>query len=502
MRNLVFALCSSVCMAQTNQYTKILLSKKIGKEVNSYSGGYGTVYDSKTKTRSIVDSLGNITFESKYSISHIFKNRFILTTEESNYKTKSAIIDEKGNQLLSLDDQSFNTPWLSEKCIISSKQEKETVYDYNGKQIIPYSDRIRFVAEDRLFVLKDKTWYLYDLEGKQVSRREFKEDYQFENDKALIINEDNQSEIIGKDGQTLHKFSAQIYSFTSYPFLITKNRATGKYGLIDIEGNILADEIFDDASPEYFGTKEYVYLRKKGKTTVFDKKDKKLYPSNFKFLTPLFNDLFSVYSDQSKKSGIVNLQGDIIAPQEYDFIQSFSISGKDFIYLKKGNEDKFLDKDLKNILEENTRIIAFYPDQLIIKKQNSYYRFSVLDKSVSVLKDIDFIKEQEPDFFNIFNLYSKPVVCRNSNNLYGIINEKGKEIVPFIYDDIIVFENSENEIVVKKQDKYGVVNFQNEPLKDVIYDKYYWQKEVLKLEKDKKTDILYFTRFKNSGSRL
>ncbi len=491
-----------MCMAQTNQYTKILLSKKIGKEVNSYSGGYGTVYDSKTKTRSIVDSLGNITFESKHSISHIFKNRFILTTEESNYKTKSAIIDEKGNQLLSLDDQSFNTPWLSEKCIISSKQEKETVYDYNGKQIIPYSDRIRFVAEDRLFVLKDKTWYLYDLEGKQVSSREFKEDYQFENDKALIINEDNQSEIIGKDGQTLHKFSAQIYSFTSYPFLITKNRATGKYGLIDIEGNILADEIFDDASPEYFGTKEYVYLRKKGKITVFDKKDKKLYPGNFKFLTPLFNDLFSVYSDQSKKSGIVNLQGDIIAPQEYDFIQSFSISGKDFIYLKKGNEDKFLDKDLKNILEENTRIIAFYPDQLIIKKQNSYYRFSVLDKSVSVLKDIDFIKEQEPDFFNIFNLYSKPVVCRNSNNLYGIINEKGKEIVPFIYDDIIVFENSENEIVVKKQDKYGVVNFQNEPLKDVIYDKYYWQKEVLKLEKDKKTDILYFTRFKNSGSRL
>ncbi|GEN71914.1 hypothetical protein CLA01_19860 [Chryseobacterium lathyri] len=489
-------------MAQTNQYTKILLSKKIGKEVNSYSGGYGTVYDSKTKTRSIVDSLGNITFESKHSISHIFKNRFILTTEESNYKTKSAIIDEKGNQLLSLDDQSFNTPWLSEKCIISSKQEKETVYDYNGKQIIPYSDRIRFVAEDRLFVLKDKTWYLYDLKGKQVSSREFKEDYQFENDKALIINEDNQSEIIGKDGQTLHKFSAQIYSFTSYPFLITKNRATGKYGLIDIEGNILADEIFDDASPEYFGTKEYVYLRKKGKITVFDKKDKKLYPGNFKFLTPLFNDLFSVYSDQSKKSGIVNLQGDIIAPQEYDFIQSFSISGKDFIYLKKGNEDKFLDKDLKNILEENTRIIAFYPDQLIIKKQNSYYRFSVLDKSVSVLKDIDFIKEQEPDFFNIFNLYSKPVVCRNSNNLYGIINEKGKEIVPFIYDDIIVFENSENEIVVKKQDKYGVVNFQNEPLKDVIYDKYYWQKEVLKLEKDKKTDILYFTRFKNSGSRL
>ncbi|MDQ0783837.1 WG repeat-containing protein [Chryseobacterium sp. W4I1] len=502
MKNLVFALCSSVCMAQTNQYTKILLSKKTGKEVTSYSGGYGTVYDSKTKTRSIVDSLGNITFESPHSISHIFKNRFILTAEESNYKTKSAVIDEKGNQLLPLDNQSFNTPWLSEKCIISTKDGEEAVYDYNGKEIIPYAERIQFAGEDRFFVLKDKKWFLYNLNGKQISNREFREDYHFENGKALIINEDNQSEIISKNGETLHTFSTQIYSLASYPYLITKNRITGKYGLVDAEENVLAEEIYDDISPEYFGAKQYIYLRKKGKTTVFNKKDKKLYPGNFKYLTPLFNDLFTVYSDKSKKYGIVNLNGEIITPQEYDFIQSFDISGKDFIYLKNEKEEKFLDKDLKNILEENTQAIAFYPDQLIIKKRDIYYQFFVLDRSVSILKDITFIKEQEPDFFNIFNLYSKPVVCKNSSNLYGIINEKGKEIVPFIYDDIIAFENSENEFVVKKQDKYGVVNFQNEPLKDIIYDKYYWQKEVLKLDKDKKTDILYFTRFKNTGSRL
>jgi len=489
-------------MAQTNQYTKILLSKKTGKEVTSYSGGYGTIYDSKTKTRSIVDSLGNITFESPHSISHIFKNRFILTAEESNYKTKSAVIDEKGNQLLLLDNQSFNTPWLSEKCIISTKDGEEAVYDYNGKEIIPYAERIQFAVEDRFFVLKDKKWFLYNLNGKQISNREFREDYHFENGKALIINEDNHSEIISKNGETLHTFSTQIYSLASYPYLITKNRITGKYGLVDTEENVFAEEVYDDISPEYFGAKQYIYLRKKGKATVFNKKDKKLYPGNFKYLTPLFNDLFTVYSDKSKKYGIVNLNGEIITPQEYDFIQSFSISGKDFIYLKNEKEEKFLDKDLKNILEENTQVIAFYPDQLIIKKLDIYYQFFVLDRSVSILKDITFIKEQELDFFNIFNLYSKPVVCKNSSNLYGIINEKGKEIVPFIYDDIIAFENSENEFVVKKQDKYGVVNFQNEPLKDIIYDKYYWQKEVLKLDKDKKTDILYFTRFKNTGSRL
>jgi len=64
-------------------------------EVHSYSEGYGTVYDSKRKKEHIVDSLGNITFESPHSISHVFKNRFILTSRESGYKTKSAIIGKK-----------------------------------------------------------------------------------------------------------------------------------------------------------------------------------------------------------------------------------------------------------------------------------------------------------------------------------------------------------------------------------------------------------------------
>ncbi|WP_265131990.1 WG repeat-containing protein [Chryseobacterium oranimense] len=488
-------------MAQTNQYTKILLSKKIGKEVSSYSGGYGTVYDSGTKTQGIVDSLGNITFESRSGISHIFKNRFILTSQESG-RIKSTVIDEKGNQLLPLDEQTFNTPWLSDERIISSKEGKDAVYDYNGRLIIPYSDRIQFAGEDRFFVLKNKQWFLYDPEGNQVSSRGLKSDFHFENGRALIINEANESEIIGKDGQTLHKFSRQVYNSDAYPYLITKNKTTGKYGLIDTEENILAEEMFDEAAPEYFGEKKYIYLRKKGKATVFSKEDRKLYPANFKYLTPLFDHLFTVYNDKTGKTGIVNLQGEIIYPQEYDFIRNFNISGKDFIYLKKAEQEQLLDKDLKNILEENTRIIAFYPDRLIIKKQDAYYHFSVLDKSVSVMKDIVSIKEQLPDFFNIFNLYSKPVVCRNSSGMYGIIDEKGKEIVPFTYDDIIAFENSENEFVVKKQDKYGVLNFQNEPLKDIVYDKYYWQKEVLRLDKDKKTDILYFTRFKNKGNRL
>jgi hypothetical protein len=72
----------------------------------------------------IVDSLGTITFESPYkgSILHAFKNRFILYSEVGS-KRKSAIIDEKGNELIPLDDQEFDTPWWSKERIIASKQK-------------------------------------------------------------------------------------------------------------------------------------------------------------------------------------------------------------------------------------------------------------------------------------------------------------------------------------------------------------------------------------------
>lgn len=491
-------------MAQTNQYTKVLLSKKTGKEVNSYSEGYGTVYDPISKKQGIVDASGAITFESPYkgSISHVFRNKFILSSEEGSSKRKSAVIDEKGNELIPLDDQEFNTPWWSRERIISSRQGMDVVYDYNGKKIIPDSDRIRFAGKDRFFVLKDKKWLLYDFNGQQISDREFKDDHTFENGKALIVNDENQSEIIGNNGQTLHKFSRQVVNISAYPFLITRNKATGKYGLIDTNENVLADEIFSDITPEYFGEKEYIYLKKRNKTTVFHKKDQKLYPMEFDYVIPLCSSFFKVYNDKLKKTGAVDLQGNIVVPLEYDFVKSFTVSGKEFIYLKKENTEKLLDRNLKNILAEDDQVVGFYPESLIIKRKEQYYRFSVGNQSVAELKGINWVKAQDVDYFNILNEYSKPLVCKNMNDFYGILDGKGTEIVPFIYEDIIAFENFENEIVVKKDGKYGVLNFQNEPLTEIIYDKYFWMKEVLKVSKDKKTDFIYFTKFRNETAEL
>ncbi len=55
------------------------------------------------------------------------------------------------------------------------------------------------------------------------------------------------------------KFSKQIVNINAYPYLISQNKATGKYGLIDTDGNAIAEEIYNDITPEYFG-KKGIYL--------------------------------------------------------------------------------------------------------------------------------------------------------------------------------------------------------------------------------------------------
>jgi hypothetical protein len=92
-------------------------------------------------------------------------------------------------------------------------------------------------------------------------------------------------------------------------------------------------------------------------------------------------------------------------------------------------------------------------------KEGKYYRFSALDQSMTELRNISLIKDEDADYFSFLNEYSKPLVCKNSEGFYGILDGKGTEIVPFIYEDIITFGNAENEIVVKKKVSTGFLTF-------------------------------------------
>lgn len=478
---------SSVCIAQqTDQYTKILLSKKLGQEVQSYSKGYGIIVNQETGQSGIVDSLGTVTFTYpfKNDISRLWKDRFILKVKDGESKGKTAVIDEKGSQLIPLDNFKFRT-WENKDRLIYSKDGKDGVFDFNGREIIPFSDDIEFASENRFFVRKDKGWFIYDFDGKQVSDREFKENLHFYKQKVYVNTGVKKGEIIDNNGKTISTISDHnIEDINGFPFLVTKSTAKNKYGIIDENENVLADEIYEQA----FVGREYVYLIKDNKVNIFSKQEKKVYPTDFHYVNHLFNGLFkSLKDERNPKIAVLKIDGEIVFPKEYDVVEAFKIKGENYLYVSKDGEEKLLDKNLKSILDEGYQIEKVFFNNLIVKKDDAFYKFSPNGKSYTLLKNIASIKP--------FQSYPG-IICKNSENLYGMFDEEGNQVIPFQYDDIITFPAGD-EVVVQKGDKFGVTNLKNEPLKDVIYDKYSADRKGIKLTKDKTSEFINFSSSEN-----
>lgn len=475
-------LFSSVCLGQTDQYKQILLTKKLGKEVRSYTKGYGMINDPKTGTSGIVDSLGNITFDSplKSEISRIWKDRFILKVKSGNAVGKMALIDEKGKELIPLDNFKFRT-WENKDRLIYTNQGKECVYDFNGKQIIPFSEKIEFGSENRFFVKINGSWFIYDFNGKQISDRAFTTDLRFYKGRTYITTGEKSGEIIDNNGKTVTTISNHnVDNINAFPFLVTLDPIKNHYGIIDEKEKVIADEIYDQA----FVGREYIYLTKDDKVSIFSKKEGKIYDLDYHYVNPLFNGLFKTSQDQNNpKAAVVRLTGEIVFPKEYDRVEGLTIAGEKYIYLRKNDEEAIVDKNLKNSLKDGYEIEKIFPNSIILSKDNTYYKFSPKDSQYLELKGLKEIKSQE--------MYPM-LIGRNVDNFYGIYNESGKEIVPFIYDDIITFSGA-NEFIVKKDSKFGVSNHKNEPLAELVFDKYIQEKKGIKLIKGKDSQFIYFT---------
>ena len=339
-------LFSSVCLGQTDQYKQILLTKKLGKEVYSYTKGYGMIGDAKTGKSGIVDSLGTITFDYpfKSEISRLWKDRFILKVKSGNSAGKTALINATGKELIPLDNFKFRT-WENKDRLIYSKQGKERVYDFNGKEIIPFSEKIEFGSENRFFVKKNGGWLIYDFDGKQVSDRIFTTDLRFYKGRTYINTGEKSGEIIDNNGKTVTAISGyNIDNINAFPFLVTLDAVKNRYGIIDEKQKVIADEIYDQA----FVGREYIYLTKDDKVSIFSKKEGKVYDLDYHYVNPLFNGLFKTSQDQNNpKAAVVRLTGEIVFPKEYDRIEGLTVAGEKYLYLRKNDEETIVDKNLK-----------------------------------------------------------------------------------------------------------------------------------------------------------
>lgn len=322
--------------------------------------------------------------------------------------------------------------------------------------------------------------------------------------KALAKRENNWYEIDNHCHLTgLNLKYDNIYGYENEPYLhIEQNN---KYGMIDTDYNVIIN-------PEY--EEELSILNNNAFTAKANEKygviapnKNVLIPFKYSDLSPCSNSEFLIATlqpkDMPRKCGIIDIQGNIIIPFEYDFLREYKnmqdtfiagkgahnrgiinlkneiiipfekncyiheLSDETFIRIKCGLNDEYYIYDFSNRKICNTKF-AFIKNNSyeinLFEATKDFKKWGYIDKYGKT--KIKFKYPETNEFKDGYAQISMDMSLKN----FGLINTKGKLILPFEYDYGFEPVNNGKIFIVIKNGKYGIVDRNNKILTDFQYD--------------------------------
>ncbi len=196
----------------------------------------------------------------------------------------------------------------------------------------------------------------------------------------------------------------------------------GKYGIARADGTMLANTIYSKISMG----KDVIYLKDEQNSYLYNLKD-------------------------GTTSELGGIETDIVFPKDKDgeyidkYILKFGAEESSSIYRVVDIKGvKTLDKDFASIYEAYVNIGAKLIQNVVdIDKE-------VLGPDRSLVKTLNYLTEEGK-----YQYIVKSAIGQSS--VYGIIDEDGNEIVPFIYETIEIQEGYNTAVVAKKNEKIFVI---------------------------------------------
>jgi hypothetical protein len=162
-----------------------------------------------------------------------------------------------------------------------------------------------------------------------------------------------------------------------------------KEGLIDINGKVIIEPIYDEISGYFING--FMRVRNNGKAGIINEKGEIVIPIDYDNVLDYKNDMFT--AEKSNKWGIIDIENNIIIPFEYRRIRHF----EDDLALITNKGTGYINKEQK----------------IVIEPQNSF--------------------NLSGDFYNGLALVKK-------DKKYGFINKENEIVIPIIYDNALPFK--------------------------------------------------------------
>jgi TonB family protein len=212
------------------------------------------------------------------------------------------------------------------------------------------------------------------------------------------------------------------------------DESTQKKGVIDIAGNIIVPAIYDDIEPS---PREIFAGKKDGKMILFNGDGSILVPLMYQHIQAHFNNFSNQYgfaavtkNDKLKNSwGMIRNDGKIIIPEKYQYVRAIN----EKLLVARTYEEKML-----YFFNEKGEIIKKIPGNIVEPHDvdNTCFGIEGLDHKTNMYNSaLELITPNDPmsGYWTNGNetiLISDP---NKGNYALGMVNQKGKTIIPFEY---------------------------------------------------------------------
>ena len=277
----------------------------------------------------------------------------------------------------------------------------------------------------------------------------------------------NTGQVLNKLEHTLRystSFDSIKISDNNYNYLVSKDETyKSKRGILDNDYKLVLPIEYD-----WIIYSNGVWVVRKGRSEYLLDENFKLIPNvKYKEIGNFDDDGVACAQDENYKYHFINIFGKVLSKHIFDriYLNGYSFNYNTFISglwaVMLNSKWGFVDKKGSLIIEcIFDEIRNFDKQNTAVVKKNG--KWGVIDIHGKHIIPFDF------DEFNNFDKRNSAIVKKNGK--WGVIDTHGKSIINFNFDCIINYDLDNKLILTALEDKFGVIDFDNNIIIPIAYD--------------------------------
>jgi hypothetical protein len=434
----------------------------------AYSEGLAPVpHDKRGKTSyGFVNEKGEFVIKPQFdSVQAGFRNGYAVV-----YKNEGAgLIDKSGKTIIPFNFTEIQSPVRN---LIPVKNEEGLwgFFSADGRKITDCAyNNFRFRDKGRILVQRNGYWGVIDEQGKNIVNFEFRELEISEDNKALKVSRYNEWELKGADNKIRNKLSFDSLAPAGKGVL--KYFMLGKFGLVDLQNNIIAHYKYDSLGTEQYGRFVVKVWDKYG---AIDKTGQEVIPPRYeKIIIDSLDYRFAVKSKEGTLWwGMLDLNGNEVLPASMPFLGE---GGADLIPAKAENGLwRYIDEkgqtvipfrftyagpfrngvaEVKDYLSDSLVVIDHSGKVVVKSSEYPFYKASL----VWLDRDNRKIWSISRDNYEELYLLDKNFIRVRRKGKYGLLTIGDQLIIPCNYD-YVSEPSSDGHVIVTQGKKWGVAD--------------------------------------------